>query len=245
MIKCFVVDDEAHAIEVLSRYIQQTPGLELAGASENPLTALDDITTGRVRPDIAFLDVDMPQLSGLDLAGLISAHTRVVFTTAFRDYALPAYDKNAVDFLLKPISYERFLRSVTKVRERLAAAASAGKAKEEETYFFVKGEAKGSLIRVDFDDIAYIEAQKNYVVIHLSGHALTTYLTMKEIEVNLPAGTFCRVHKSFLVHLAKVSATEGNEITLKDKRIIPLGPSYRDSFLETVSAKLVKSKRGL
>jgi DNA-binding LytR/AlgR family response regulator len=242
MITCYVVDDEAHAIEVLSRHIHQTPWLELVGASESPLSALDDITSGRVRPDLTFLDVDMPQLSGLDLAGLISAHTRVVFTTAFRDYAQPAFDKNAVDFLLKPISYERFLQAVGKVRERLPPAPGPGGAREERDHFFVKGD-KGKIVRVDFGDLAYLEARQNYLVIHLRDQAITTYLTMKEMEEQLPGSRFCRVHKSYLVGLAHVSAIEGNEITVKDKRVLPLGPSYRDAFLGKIDVTLLKSKR--
>lgn len=241
--KCFAVDDEAHALEVLSRYIQKTPGLNLIGSEVNPLVALDAITEGRVRPDITFVDVDMPQLSGVELAELINTYTTVVFTTAYPDYAFQAFEKNAVDFLLKPISYERFLKTISKVKEKLVRSSTAKGNQEEKDYFFVKSEVKGKMVRVDTDEIDYIEALQNYVKIHTSEGILTTYLTMKEVEEHLPESKFSRVHKSFIVNNAKVKALEGNQILLDNKSVIALGANYRFAFLETINAKLVKSKR--
>lgn len=239
MTTCYVVDDEQHAIDVLSRYIQNTPGLKLVGLEENPLHALDTITSGKVSADITFLDVDMPQLSGVDLAGLINSCTTVVFTTAYPDYAFQAFEKNAVDYLLKPISYERFLRAVAKVKESLKPKAK----KQEDAYFFIKADVKGKFVKVSIEDIVYVEAMQNYVRIQTSSERLTTYLSMKEIEEHLPTADFTRVHKSFIVNNAKVKSVEGNQIMLSNENSVSLGPSYRATFLEMINAKLLKSKR--
>src|SRR6476620_4809192 len=118
MVTCYIVDDESHAVETLSAYIERVPGLSLIGSATNPLIALEEIS-GTVHPDITFLDVDMPQLSGIELAGLINDRTKVIFTTAFSDYAVAAFEKNASDYMLKPISFERFLTSVKKVTDNL------------------------------------------------------------------------------------------------------------------------------
>ena len=243
MITCYIVDDEAHAIEVLERYIAQTPGVELVGSTENPLLALEAISQGKVEPEIVFADVDMPQLSGVDLADLIAPHARVVFTTAYPNFAVDAFDKNAVDYLLKPITYERFLKSLNKIRERRPASPACAKPLEEACYFFVKSEVKGKLERVDLADILYVEALHNYVRIHLTHKKIITYLTMKELEAQLPAASFSRVHKSFIVHNNKVKAVEGNQVLLENDTKIALGATHRDSFLANINARLVKSRR--
>jgi DNA-binding LytR/AlgR family response regulator len=243
MIHCFVVDDEAHAMEVLTRYIRKTPGLELAGAEENPLVALDHITNSQVAPGIAFVDVDMPQLSGMDLAELIPAGTEVIFTTAFPDYALQAFEKNAMDYLLKPITYERFLKAVGKVKEKLALKTCTAGKQEEADYIFVKGDMKGKVVRILLADILYIEALQNYIKIYTTKGLHVTYLTMKEIAAALPSCTFVRVHKSFIVNTRQVKAVEGNLIVLVNEKMISVGANYRPGFMERINAKLVKSGR--
>jgi DNA-binding LytR/AlgR family response regulator len=241
---CFVVDDEQHAIQVLSRYIENTPGLTLIATEENPLQALNALTAGSaVSADITFLDIDMPQLSGIELAGLISRHSTVIFTTAYPDYALQAFEKNALDYLLKPISYERFLKAIAKAKEKLQA-----KRKEQVAaisgYFYIKSEVKGKVIRVDLADILFVEAQHNYVRIHITVGVHLTYLTIKEVEEYLPSEFFSRVHKSFIVQNDKVKAIEGNQILLYNGHTLTLGASYRVAFMEMVNTKLLKSKRG-
>ncbi|TPE42558.1 LytR/AlgR family response regulator transcription factor [Pontibacter mangrovi] len=243
MTTCYIVDDEQHAIDVLSRYIQNTPGLELKGAEDNPLHALNAITSGKASADITFLDVDMPQLSGIDLAGLINGCTTVVFTTAYPDYAYQAFDKDAVDYLLKPISYERFLRAIAKVKEALKRKQTAPAEEQNDEYFYIKADVKGKYVKVSLADIIYVEAMQNYVRIQTPSEKLTTYLSMKEIEEHLPAAEFTRVHKSFIVSNAKVRSVEGNLIMLTDENTVSLGRSYRTAFLEMINAKLLKSKR--
>lgn len=242
MIKCFVVDDEAHNIRLLSDYIQKTPGLELVGAEENPLDALHAITSGMATPDLVFVDVDMPELTGVDLAGLLNRHTEIVFATAYPDYALQAFEKNAIDYLVKPISYERFLQSVSKVRSRISAGSNPVQEKES-SYVFVKSDVKGKMVKVEYEEIVYVEALQNYVKIHTTGEPVITHLTMKKVEEGLPEARFSRVHKSFIVHNAKVRVVEGNQITLDNKSVVALGSSYRDAFLQKINEKLINSGR--
>lgn len=243
MISCYIVDDEAHAIKVLTRYIEQTPGLLLLGSEENPLRALDAISRGLHQPDIVFADVEMPQLSGVKLAELLAPHARVVFTTAYSGFALEAFDRNAVDYLLKPILYERFLVTVSRLREQRQALSPCAVKQDADAYCYVKGESKGKMVRVVFGHIRYIESMQNYLLLHLQGKSIITYLTLQEIEERLPAGMFSRVHKSYIVPYAKVLAVEGNQVILEGNTVIPLGPAYRDSFLQNVNARLIKSKR--
>jgi two-component system LytT family response regulator len=238
MLTCYVVDDEAHAIETLSFYIEKAPGLELLGSSTNPLEALDIIGTS-LHPDITFLDVDMPQLSGLDLAGLINDRTAIIFTTAFADYALGAFEKNAADYLLKPISFDRFLTSVKKVSALLQASPN----KPTEDHIFVKSNTKGKVVRVNFTDISYVESIKNYVIIYTDTEKLVTYLTMKELEKALPAEQFYRVHKSFIVNVKRIKTVNGSNIYLSKNIEIPLGQMYKTALQDYISGKLVSSSR--
>lgn len=245
MTTCYIVDDEHHAIEVLARYIQNTPGLWLVGSEENPLQALDAIASGKIVADITFLDVDMPQLSGVDLAGLINSRTTVVFTTAYPDYAYQAFEKNAADFLLKPISYERFLRAVSKVKDLQQPRPIIPSTERNDGYFYIKTDVKGKFVRVNFGEINYVEAMQNYVCIQTSTEKLITYLSMKEVEEHLPAPDFARVHKSFIVHLPKVKSIEGNQVVLGNGTVVPIGLSYKTALLELINGKLLKSKRML
>ncbi len=238
MFTCYVVDDEPHAIETLVSYIDKAPGLELLGSSTNPLEALDLINTS-VHPDITFLDVDMPQLSGLDLAGLISDRTAVIFTTAFPNHALAAFEKNAVDYLLKPISFERFLNSVKKVSVQLRAHIQ----NPANDHIFIKANIKGKVTRLNFTDIVYVESIKNYVIIYTEKEKMITYLTMKELEAALPPEKFFRVHKSFMVNSERIKTVNGVNILLQNEMMIPLGQMYKTALQDYINAKLVRSSR--
>lgn len=238
MFTCYVVDDEPHAIETLVSYIEKAPGLELLGSSTNPLEALDLINTS-VHPDITFLDIDMPQLSGLDLAGLISDRTAVIFTTAFPNYALGAFEKNAVDYLLKPISFERFLNSVKKVSAHLSAHIQS----PANDHIFIKANIKGKVTRLNFTDIVYVESIKNYVIIYTEEGKMITYLTMKELGAALPSEKFFRVHKSFMVNSEKIKTVNGVNILLQNDMMIPLGQMYKTALQDYINTKLVRSSR--
>ncbi|SFF04045.1 two component transcriptional regulator, LytTR family [Chitinophaga sp. CF118] len=241
MISCYLIDDEQHAIQVLTKYIEQTPGFQLMGASENPLEALQ-IFREQNYADITFIDIDMPQLSGIDLAELLHGKTSVVFATAYDKYALQAFEKNAFDYILKPISYERFLKCINKLNSRVVKNTQ----EEEDSvrdHFYIQYEMKGKIVKIEYKDVIYIQALKNYVIIHTQASKYITYLTMKEVEESLPATMFMRVHKSSIVNLTKVIAVDGNAIQLKDNMDLTIGSSYRDAFFSRLSDKMLKTKR--
>jgi DNA-binding LytR/AlgR family response regulator len=241
MISCYIVDDEQHAIQVLAKYIEQTPGLQLMGTSENPLEALQ-IFRENAYADITFIDIDMPQLSGMDLSELLHNKTTIVFATAYDKYALQAFEKNAFDYILKPISYERFLKCINKLNSRVVKNSS----QEEESsrdHFYIQYEMKGKIVKIEYKDVEYIQALKNYVIIHTLTAKFITYLTMKEVEESLPPNIFMRVHKSFIVNLTKVQSIDGNAIQLGNKTEIVLGVSYKDAFFAKLNDKMIKTKR--
>ena len=161
---CYIVDDEHHAVKILRRYIEQTEGLELVGYATNPVTGLNEVTRTD-SPALTFLDVDMPELSGMEFAGLANLHTEIIFTTSFPEYAVEAFEKEAFDYLLKPISYERFLKSIKKAKK--AALARQHKPVAGDDFFFITTEIKGKMVKIAISDIIYVEAAQNYVQLHL------------------------------------------------------------------------------
>ena len=239
---CYIVDDEIHAIKVLSRYIDKTPGLFLVGSDTDPLKAWSSIDNKSVNPDIAFLDIDMPQLSGTELADLIRHRTEIVFTTAHPDYAIRAFESDALDYLLKPVTYERFLKTISKAKDKLFKKQIDQSINLEED-FYIKSEAKGKMIKVKYNDIYYIEAKANYLKIYLDKESYMTYLTMKELEEKLPPKKFIRVHKSFIINIQKIMALETNQILLENKNTVVIGRSYRSSLLSVINPRLIRSKR--
>lgn len=235
---CYVVDDELHAVEMLSDYIQRTEGLELLGYSTDPVRALNAVT-GHSPPDITFLDVEMPELSGMEFAGLANLHTRIVFTTAFQEFALEAFEKEAFDFLLKPISHQRFRKCV----QRIERTARSRDQEDKRDFFFVKSEIKGKAIKVWVNDILYVEGAQNYIRIHLPGATVMPYLTMTEMQQYLPAGQFARIHQSYLINNDRVSIIEPGQVTLEGNIKLSIGRYYKERFLAQMAEHLLKSKR--
>ena len=239
---CYVIDDEEHAIDTIVGYINKHPGLSLTGSSISPLQGIEDIrNAGQV--DIVFLDVDMPELSGMDVADIISSFTSVIFTTAFPNYALQAFEKNGSDFLLKPISFERFVKSVTKVQNLIQAKSNSDKTPEDDQYFFINPGVKGKMIQLNYSDILYIEGLKNYVVIYTIDNKYITYLSMKEVEKAIPHNRFIRIHKSFIVSLNKIKSIDGNNVILSQNSELPIGTSFKDSFIDVINTKTLRSYR--
>lgn len=235
------MDDEIHAIKVLTKHIDRTPGLHLIGSETNPLTAWSTISAGIIKPDLVFLDIDMPQLSGIELADLLKP-VPVIFTTAHPDYALEAFEKNAIDYLLKPFSYERFLKALTKINERLSITHQTVVADDEKD-FYIKSETKGKMIKVKYEDILYIEAKANYLKFYLGNKSHLAYLTLKELDEKLPSKIFLRVHKSYIVNLTKIIALDSAHILLENKDMVEIGRSYKSNLLEVINPKLISSKR--
>ncbi|MBB6107752.1 two component transcriptional regulator, LytTR family [Mucilaginibacter lappiensis] len=239
-LKCYVIDDERHSVEMLIEYISKTDGLELQGFSTNPLTALNEVT-GANPPDITFLDVEMPELSGMEFAGMANLYTRIIFTTSFQEFALEAFEKEAFDFLLKPISYARFRKSVQRV-QRMAIIAKP-EPEEKRDFFFVKTEMKGKMVKVTVNDILYIEGAQNYIKIHLLSGQVMPYLTITEIEQYLPMTQFSRIHQSFIINTDRIRAVEQTRVTLENGTVLNLGRFYKEPFLEKMNEVLLKSRR--
>jgi DNA-binding LytR/AlgR family response regulator len=238
---CYIIDDESDAVALMKDYIERTPGLELSGSSQNPLIALDELTSKNA-PDITFMDVDMRQLSGMDLAGMVNLYTSVVFTTAFPEYALQAFDKEAFDYLLKPINYERFLQCIQKAKRKMKRRSDTEIANKDD-FFNVKSEIKGRMVKVRFDEVVYIEGAVNYIQIYTTEEKHMTYLTMREIERHLPGQLFARIHRSYIVNINFVKVTERAQIKLINGGSLPMGDHYKQKFLDFMDAHLVKSER--
>jgi DNA-binding LytR/AlgR family response regulator len=236
MINCIIIDDEQHAIEVLAHYIGQTGALRLAASSDDPLQAIQLLNGHKI--DLIFLDIHMPQLSGLQLAKVIDKRYKVVLCTAYPDYALEGFELDVLDYLVKPIPIERFLRTVQKAIDHFGH--SIPNADPGNDFIMVKTGVKGKLIKIDLRDICYIEGMKNYVSIHHGVEKTLSLISMKEMEEKLPAGLFMRVHKSFIVAIPRITAVEGNEIILKSchGRVL-LGEAYRQKFLDSIKEKVI------
>lgn len=243
MIKCYIVDDEEHAIKVLSKLVEKTPELELLGTETNPLDAWHKLDNQLITPDIVFLDIDMPQISGIHLAELIKDKTIVIFTTAHPDYAIQAYDNDVVDYLLKPITYGRFLKAVSKAKDKLTLKSTQTPSNQEGDYFYIKGDVKGKMVKVKYAEINYVKGQGNYLKITLEKEFIQTYLTMKELEERLPKNKFARIHKSYIVNLQKIIALEGNVVRLENGTEVHVGAGYRNDLFAIINPKLIISKR--
>ena len=238
MINCIIVDDEQHAIDILVHYVNQAPQLSLVGCYLNPLEALSVVNEKKV--DLVFLDVLMPELSGIDFIKTIQGKCKVILTTAYRDYALEGYDLHVTDYLLKPIRMPRFLDAIQKVVEQTAYNREHIREKEKLDYIFVKTESKGKLVKIELADIVFIEGMKNYVAIHAAGKKTLVNTSMKSMEEQLSGKQFIRVHKSFIISLSHVSGIEGSAIRLKGiQQPVVIGDIYRESVMQLVKAKMV------
>ncbi len=242
IIKCAIVDDEPLAVELLASYVKKIPFLELCGKYSNATDALHGI--GEEPVDLLFLDIQMPELNGLELSKMVPENTRIVFTTAFNQYAVDGFRVNALDYLLKPISYADFLEASNKAlqwfqlvqQNEQQQPAAAPAPEEEQRSIFVKSEYK--LLQIDLDDIRYIEGLKDYVKIYTeqSPHPILSLMNMKAIEQMLPASRFIRVHRSFIVQKSKIREIERNRIVFGDV-YIPIGDSYKQAFQDFINNK--------
>ena len=239
IIKCAIVDDEPLAVELLASYVKKIPFLELCGKYNNATDALHGITEDAV--DLLFLDIQMPELNGLELSKMVPENTRIVFTTAFDQYAVDGFRVNALDYLLKPISYADFMEACNKALQwfqlvQQQEESSPAAAAEEIKSIFVKSEYK--LLQINLDDIRYIEGLKDYVKIYTeqSPHPILSLMNMKAIEQMLPTSRFIRVHRSFIVQKSKIREIERNRIVFGDV-YIPIGDSYKQAFQDFINAK--------
>mgnify|MGYP000247556631 CR=1 FL=1 len=229
LLRCLIVDDEPPALDVLRTYLAMVPWLGLAGECSNALDAFQYLQRHEV--DILFLDIQMPQLSGLDLVRSLKNPPRVIFTTAFREYAIDGFELNAVDYLLKPFSFDRFLRAVDKASSfrqedaaRLPPLPSANVRPEQGEFLYFRADRK--MVKVFLDDIQYIESLKDYVRIVTDQGQVVTKYSITSLETMLPEGSFQRIHRSFVVSLGKVSSYTATHVEI-GKKELPIGKLYR------------------
>lgn len=231
---CYAIDDESRSVETITNYIKKTPQLELIGSHTNPLVAIEEIQKGK-RPDIVFLDIEMPELSGIDVIDLLDHNISVVFTTAHSKYALQAFEKNAVDFLLKPFSFEMFLKCVNKVRGRIAIKNN-NKPEAECMQIFVNPGVKGKIVQIDLAEVTHIEAMDHSVCFHLPTEKIVSNFSIKKIQEKVPASKFIRVHRTYIVNINYIKTIDANEITLRNGKQIPFGEAYRHALMNKVQS---------
>jgi DNA-binding LytR/AlgR family response regulator len=231
VIKCIIVEDEKLAQDVIKNHLQQVDRFELVGTYRNTQDALEGLATLDV--DLMFLDIRLPGMSGLQFLRSVPNLPLVVLTTAYSEYALEGYEFNVIDYLLKPISFERFLKTVNKIVDgKLLPQVSKEPGKSTGEHFFVKSNSK--FFRVNFSTINYIEGMKDYLKIHTTENTLIIHQTMTEMEKLLPPGQFIRIHRSYIVAVSHIRAVYGNSVEV-DNMTIPIGISYKDKVMELVS----------
>lgn len=232
---CVIIDDEPLAASLLTSYAQKTNFLELIGTYNSALEAIKVIRD--TPPDLIFLDIQMPELSGLEFATILPPETMIVFTTAFDRYAVDSYKVNTVDYLLKPIAYEDFLRASNKALLKYENMHQLSNApQQQDRFIYVKSEYK--LVRIFLDDILYVEGLKDYVQIHLDNEQkkVLCLMNMKTLEDYLPQPEFMRVHRSFIVHMPKADTIDRLRIVMGDK-YIPISESYKDVVQQYINER--------
>lgn len=231
IIKCIAVDDEPLALDIIKDYILQVPFLKLLKTFKDGISALEYLSSNNV--DLIFLDIEMGGLSGTQLLKTLQTKPKVIMTTAYRNYAVDAFDLDVSDYLLKPFSFERFLKAVEKsCRSMNGGQKNTTSASGEKDYFFVKSGYK--MLKVNFDDILYIEGLSEYIVIKTKSANIITLQSFKNIERTLPESGFVRIHKSYLVSLNKIDTIEGQNVIIANKEL-PIGNKYKKRFFDVIS----------
>ncbi len=238
-LRCFIIDDEPLALSLLENYVSKTDFLELAGKFTSAIAALNTLRTSP--PDLIFLDIQMAELNGLELAQLVPPRTRIILTTALQQYALEGYKVNALDYLLKPFSYANFLNAATKALEWFelkAKAENTPAGERDEPFIFVKTDSK--LMRIEIRRILYAEGLKDYLKLYLDNEErpIIVHMTMKNFESIVPPDKFLRVHKSFIVQTSRINIIEHNRIVFGKTRI-PVSDSYKEKFQQFMEGKVV------
>ena len=228
MINCIIVDDEPLARQLLAGYISQLPYLNCAAVCQSAVEAFTVLHQQKI--DVIFLDIEMPGITGINFLRSLKTTPKVIFTTAYPNYAVDAFEIEAVDYLLKPITFERFVRALQKLSAN--GGETAGRtAVEPNTHIFLKVDRR--LVKIDFIDITYIEAYGDYLKVHGSAHTFVTYMTLGKIEQLLPASNFIRIHRSTIINKSFIKFIEGNFVCVNDVNL-PIGLTYRDSLLDTL-----------
>lgn len=240
MIKCIVVDDEPSSIELLEKYIRRTPILELIRKETDPAVIAQEITSGALTVDLAFLDIQMPGCSGMDLASLIEESCGIIFTTAHRDYGAEAFDKNAIDFLVKPITYDRFVLAVNKYIAQTNAVRGKGKNPKKDSDFFINGGKKGFVVKIEIERLVYIESANHYTILHMeNGQNTTIAIPLATMEKQMPPN-FKRIQRSYILNFDKIIKIVGNSIFFSHYEApIICGIEYRDMLKKYINEKML------
>ena len=225
-LSCIIVDDEPLAVKLLESFVAKTPELQLLASFTDSVEAINAVK--EQKPDLLFLDIQMPDLNGMELAHMIPPTTRVIFTTAFKEYAFESYEVSALDFLLKPIRYNKFLAAVDKAKQWYEREPSADDAKSTSLFIRVDGELRN----VTIDNITYVSGMKDYVMFYLDGESkpLITHLTMKAVEAMLPTDKFLRVHRSYIIAVDKIKKIDRNDCIYIGEEIIHVPEGYQQAF---------------
>lgn len=227
-LKCVAIDDEPLALKQMISYINQTPFLELVQGCSSSFEAMEVLNSESV--DLMFVDINMPGLSGMDFVKALANPPKIIFTTAYSEFAVEGFRVDAVDYLLKPIAYDHFLKAANKAKERFPHHETlVEKLESKDDFLFIKSEYK--LVRINMSDIKYIEGMREYVRFHLLNEKpVMSLLSMKSVEEKLPADRFMRVHRSYIVNLKQVSVVERNRIVFDGKVHIPISDQYKEKF---------------
>lgn len=230
MIKCIAIDDEPLALKQIVNYIEKTPFLNCVKGFDNAFSAMEFLQKNSV--DLMFVDINMPDLSGMDFVKSLDNAPKVIFTTAYAEYALEGFRVDALDYILKPIGYSDFLKAANKALAWFEKSSpEITSIKSDEEFLMIKSEHK--IVRVNLSEIKYIEGMREYVRIHLINHKpVMTLLSMKKVEESLPVTEFMRVHRSYIVNLKRITTIERMRIIFDDKVYIPVGDQYKDKFQE-------------
>ena len=233
---CMIIDDEPLAVRLLESYVEKTPDLQLLASYTDSITAIN--AAKEQKPNLLFLDIQMPNIDGMELAHSLPAGTRVIFTTAFKEYAFESYEVNALDFLLKPIRYNKFLNAVEKARKQFAPQIEAHQPSPQQNTVFIRVDSEWR--NVVIDKITYVSCIKDYVMFYIDDEPrpLITHLTMKAVEQMLPSEKFLRIHRSYIVAIDKISKIDRNDCVYIGKEIIHVPEGYQQAFqnfLETRS----------
>jgi DNA-binding LytR/AlgR family response regulator len=235
--KCIIVDDEPVARKILEEFISEVDYLELAGKAENPLKAETLLNEGDI--DLIFLDINMPKMSGLEFLKTSRSLPPAIMTTAYSEYALDSFDLNVLDYLVKPFSFERFIKACNKAKDYLQLIhASSNQKRSGEDYFFVK--CDGTIQKIMYQELVWVEAKQNYVVLHTDSRKLIVYLTLKGIEDELPERQFLKIHKSAIINLDKIKSIEGNVIHIASTSVVISQNLYSSVIKSIVKDRMIK-----
>ncbi|RTZ03968.1 LytTR family DNA-binding domain-containing protein [Flavobacterium sp. GSP6] len=226
--KCIIIDDEPPAIRILENFITKISFLEKIGVFNDSLKALEFMNIQSV--DVIFLDIQMPQLTGLQISKIISKDIKVIFTTAYPDYALEGFELNAIDYLLKPISFERFYQAASKVN--IVPKREINSNKELE-FTFIKTDGKNKFSKIFLNDVLYAESLQNYVCIHTAFQKIITHSSLKNVIESLPQNDFVQIHKSYVIALKQIEATDSFSVFINNKEL-PIGATFKNAFFERI-----------